>query len=74
LIRSERRFDLLELNTPGVRLEGSSSDDQNKPKTPYQAFRAEVDRIVSDRDLTKSEDPAQTLDRMAEEAAKALAA
>ena len=74
LIRSEERFDGLDLNTPGVRLAGSSSDDQANPTTPYEAFQAGVDRIVSGRDLTKSEDPADNLDQMVAEAAQAMEA
>ena len=73
-IRHEKSFDGLDLNTPSVRLPGSSSHDQANPTTPYEAFEAGVDRIVSGRDLTKSDDPAKTLNTMVEEAAKALEA
>jgi orotidine-5'-phosphate decarboxylase len=74
LIRSEERFDGLNLNTPGVRRPGSSTDDQARTDTPFGAFKAGSDRIVSGRDLTKSEDPAKTLDAMVGESAKALTA
>lgn len=51
-IRAEPRFNALQLNTPGIRLPGSSSDDQARVDTPAAAIAAGVDRLVIGRDLT----------------------
>lgn len=47
----------LNINTPGVRLPGSSKDDQSRVTTPHDAFDAGVKRIVVGRDIyRKGED------------------
>lgn len=51
-IRTESRFDSLTLNTPGIRLPGSSMDDQARVNTPAAAIAAGVNRLVIGRDLT----------------------
>ncbi len=51
-IRAEPRFDQMDLNCPGIRLPGSSSDDQARTDTPYGAIAAGVNRVVIGRDLT----------------------
>jgi orotidine-5'-phosphate decarboxylase len=51
-IRTESRFDGLMLNTPGIRLPGSSKDDQARVDTPAAAIAAGVNRLVIGRDLT----------------------
>ncbi len=51
-IRSERRFDGLDINVPGIRLPGSSTDDQARVGTPVGAMRAGATRLVIGRDLT----------------------
>lgn len=54
-IRSEPRFDSLSLNTPGIRLPGSSTDDQARVNTPAAAIAAGVNRLVIGRDLTNGD-------------------
>jgi len=54
-IRDEPAFDLIQLNTPGIRLPGSSADDQARITTPFGAISAGVDRLVIGRDLTKGD-------------------
>lgn len=54
-IRAEARFDNLELNTPGVRLPGSSKRDQSRVATPAQAIANGVDRVVIGHDLTNGD-------------------
>lgn len=54
-IRAEARFDNLQLNTPGVRLPGSSTHDQDRVATPAQAIANGVDRVVIGRDLTEGD-------------------
>lgn len=51
-IRDESRFDGLDINTPSVRLPGSSTHDQNRVDTPAQAIANGADRVVIGRDLT----------------------
>lgn len=54
-IRTESRFNGLMLNTPGIRLPGSSKDDQARVDTPVAAIAAGVDRLVIGRDLTNGD-------------------
>ncbi len=54
-IRQESRFDGLTLNCPGIRLPGSSKDDQARVDTPAAAIAAGVNRLVIGRDLTNGD-------------------
>lgn len=63
-IRSESVFDKLELNCPGIRLPGSSADDQARVGTPFSAIAAGVNRVVIGRDLTNG-DLAENFNRIA---------
>jgi orotidine-5'-phosphate decarboxylase len=51
-IRSESRFDSINLNTPGIRLPESSTHDQSRTDTPKAAIASGVTRLVIGRDLT----------------------
>lgn len=55
MIRIDRRFDRLELNTPGVRLPGSDTRDQARVATPRWAIDVGVNRVVIGSDLTNGE-------------------
>lgn len=55
-LRQESRFDSLQLNTPGIRMEGDSVNDQGRVDMPDGAILAGADRLVVGRSLTK--DPA----------------
>jgi orotidine-5'-phosphate decarboxylase len=54
-IRSESRFDELDLNTPGIRLPGSDTRDQSRVMSPAEALEAAVDRLVIGQDLTSGD-------------------
>jgi orotidine-5'-phosphate decarboxylase len=54
-IRSERRFDELALNVPGIRPHGSDVGDQARVDTPLSALRAGADRLVIGRAITTGE-------------------
>ncbi|MDB5166032.1 MAG: orotidine 5-phosphate decarboxylase [Candidatus Saccharibacteria bacterium] len=54
-IRSEPRFDGLELNTPGIRLPGSDARDQQRITTPAAAIAAGATRLVIGSDLTNGD-------------------
>lgn len=43
--------DWLIINTPGIRMFGSNTDDQNRVMTPQEAFAAGVNRLVVGRDI-----------------------
>jgi len=43
--------------TPGIRLEGSAMDDQERVMTPEHAIRAGADHIVVGRPITEADDP-----------------
>ena len=49
--------DDFKLITPGIRPEGSSSDDQQRIMTPRQAIDVGVDYLVIGRPITKAADP-----------------
>ncbi len=49
------------LVTPGIRPEGSAADDQRRVMTPVEARRAGVDYMVIGRPITRSAQPAETL-------------
>ncbi len=67
-IRSERRFDRLELNVPGIRPRGSDVGDQARVDTPLAALEAGADRLVIGRAIT-SGDPQQNLAGIVDEIA-----
>ncbi|HRW61330.1 MAG TPA: orotidine 5'-phosphate decarboxylase, partial [Defluviicoccus sp.] len=46
--------------TPGIRLEGSAMDDQERVMTPEHAIRAGADHIVVGRPITQADDPRAT--------------
>jgi orotidine-5'-phosphate decarboxylase len=43
--------------TPGIRLEGSAMDDQERVMTPGRAISAGADHIVVGRPITQADDP-----------------
>lgn len=55
------------LVTPGVRLAGTSQDDQKRVATPGDAMRDGADFIVVGRPLYRAQDPAEVAVRMLEE-------
>ncbi len=59
-IRGERRFDGLDLNTPGIRPAGSETGDQARADTPEAALAAGATRLVIGRPITTG-DPAENL-------------
>ena len=50
------------LVTPGIRLEGGSRDDQSRVATPREAVRLGANYLVIGRSITRSSDPAATLE------------
>ncbi|MEO7744483.1 MAG: orotidine-5'-phosphate decarboxylase [Usitatibacter sp.] len=50
------------LVTPGIRLEGSGSDDQSRVVTPREALRLGADYLVIGRPIAQARDPAATLE------------
>lgn len=54
-LRSRPEYNHLDLNTPGIRLPDSSSDDQARISTPIGALSAGANRLVIGRDLTRGE-------------------
>jgi orotidine-5'-phosphate decarboxylase len=48
----------LKVVTPGIRLEGSGTDDQKRTSTPIEALEAGADMIVVGRAITGAVDPA----------------
>lgn len=59
-LKKERGKDFL-LVTPGIRLENSPRDDQQRIVTPGQAIQQGADYLVIGRPVTQSADPLQTL-------------
>jgi orotidine-5'-phosphate decarboxylase len=49
------------LVTPGIRLAGTTSDDQSRVLTPVQALKAGADYLVIGRPITQAADPIATL-------------
>lgn len=60
LLKKERRAGFV-LVTPGIRLENSPQDDQQRIVTPRQAIQQGADYLVMGRPVTQSADPLQTL-------------
>lgn len=52
------------LVTPGIRPEGSDVGDQRRIMTPQDAVKAGVDYMVIGRPITRSENPALTLQQI----------
>ncbi|SDC11440.1 orotidine-5'-phosphate decarboxylase [Acinetobacter boissieri] len=52
------------LVTPGIRPEGSSSDDQKRILTPSQAIEAGATHLVIGRPITQSANPRETLQQI----------
>ncbi len=57
---------------PGIRPEGSSTDDQSRTATPASALRAGADFLVVGRPITKADDPREALSRILDEMSHAL--
>lgn len=57
------------LVTPGIRPEGSGTDDQRRVATPRQALADGADYLVIGRPITRAPDPAAALRRIAAEIA-----
>lgn len=66
VIRSEYG-DRLATVVPGIRLSDQSGDDQARVATPGQAARDGASFLVIGRSVTRSDDPAWTLERIKEE-------
>lgn len=62
-IRGVSRFNVLDLNTPGIRPTGSDVGDQARTNTPRAALEAGATRLVIGRPLTNG-DPAENLDNI----------
>jgi len=60
LLKKERRAGFM-LVTPGIRLENSPQDDQQRIVTPRQAIQQGADYLVIGRPVTQSADPLQSL-------------
>jgi orotidine-5'-phosphate decarboxylase len=60
IIRSESRFDSLDLDTPGIRPAGSDAGDQARADTPEAALAAAATRLVIGRPITTG-NPAENL-------------
>jgi len=65
-LKNERRTGFL-LVTPGIRLEDSPQDDQQRIVTPRQAIQQGADYLVMGRPVTQSADPLQTLQGIVKE-------
>lgn len=64
-IREDATFDMLSINTPGVRLPDSSKDDQARVLAPAEALATYCDRIVIGRDLTRRNESLPLIERIA---------
>ncbi|MBC7750557.1 MAG: orotidine-5'-phosphate decarboxylase [Candidatus Saccharibacteria bacterium] len=60
MLRAQLGNDFL-LVTPGIRPEGSNSDDQKRIVTPVDAMNAGASHLVIGRPITQSESPKQTV-------------
>lgn len=72
-IRSDHRFDHLNLNTPGIRPVGMGKDDQARTDTPAAAIRAGATRLIIGRPIHAKGDPAENLHGIVAEIEEALA-
>lgn len=54
-IRNNPAFDKLSINTPGIRLPNSSTDDQQRIMTPAKAIQSGADRLVIGRNITEGD-------------------
>ncbi|MGD9728685.1 MAG: orotidine 5'-phosphate decarboxylase / HUMPS family protein, partial [Nitrospiraceae bacterium] len=59
--------------TPGIRLGGSATADQERVMTPSHAIAAGADYLVVGRPITEADDPAAAAEHIVEEIAGALA-
>lgn len=66
VLRSERRFDNLDINTPGVRPLWAVKGDQARVSTPTTALQAGANRLVIGRPITDGV-PAENLTRIFDE-------
>lgn len=73
-IRRVSAFDLLDLNTPGIRLAESDVRDQARTNTPYGAMMGGSTRLVIGSDLTDAVDPLANFLRIVAEIEAAKAA
>lgn len=72
-IREHKEYNDMWINTPGVRLPNSSSDDQARIMTPHDALNAGANRLVIGRDLIRGDKEISILTRVAENYEKILA-
>ena len=54
-IRQANSYGYMSINTPGIRLPDSNSDDQQRITTPFDALKNGASRLVIGRDLTRGE-------------------
>jgi orotidine-5'-phosphate decarboxylase len=71
VIRQECGPDFL-IVTPGIRLSGTASDDQERTATPGSAIRTGADYLVIGRPIISAPDPAAAADAIAREMEEAL--
>jgi orotidine-5'-phosphate decarboxylase len=64
VIRGLIEFNDIWLNTPGVRLPGSSKDDQKRVTTPREALISGANRLVIGRDLTGNPNDGDIVERI----------
>jgi len=64
-IRRVPELNMLNLNTPGVRMPGDAVGDQARVATPGQAIKDGVTRVVIGRPITNSDDPAVSVEAIA---------
>ncbi len=67
VIRAESRFDVLDLDTPGIRRATSAIGAQGPPHTPASAVPAGATRLVIGRDITKRGNPTRNLKDIVDE-------
>lgn len=63
IVKQISRGELLAI-TPGIRPKGSTNDDQKRIMTPEKAIAAGSDYLVMGRPITKSDNPALTLEKI----------
>ncbi len=64
--------DRFKLIVPGVRLEGSDSNDQSRVVTPKEAIEAGADYLVIGRAVTEAKDPVKALDEILKETGESV--